>query len=121
MLGGVAVGLSAIGLYGVLAFSVVRRTREVGIRIAVGASRSNVIAMFLKEGGWLVGGGVLLGVPLALAGGRAAESLLYGLAPQDAGTLAGAAGLLLVFAAVAAVIPAWRAARLNVVRALRHE
>ena len=121
MLGGVAVGLSAIGLYGVLAFSVVRRTREIGIRIAVGASRSSVVAMFLREGGWLVGGGVLLGVPLALACGRAAESLLYGLPAQDTGTLAGAAGLLLGFAAAAAVIPAWRAARLNVVRALRQE
>jgi macrolide transport system ATP-binding/permease protein len=121
MLGGVAVGLSAIGLYGVLAFSVVRRTREIGIRIAVGASRSGVVLMFLKEGGWLVGAGVLLGVPLALACGRAAESLLYGLPPQDTGTMAWAMGIMLVFASAAAVIPAWRAARLSTVRALRHE
>lgn len=104
-------GLSAIGIYGVLAFSVVRRTREIGIRIAVGASRSSVVAIFLKEAGRLVGAGVLLGLPLALACGRAAESLLYGLLPQDTGTMAGATGILLVFVAVASVLPAWRAAR----------
>lgn len=119
MLGGVAVTLSAIGLYGVLAFSVVRRTHEIGIRLAVGASRSRVVAMFLKEGGWLVGSGTLLGVPLALAFGRVAQSLLYGLSPQDTGTITGASGVLLLSAAAAAVIPAWRAARLNAVAALR--
>lgn len=77
--------------------------------------------MFVREGGGLVGVGVLLGVPLALLCGRAAESLLYGLLPQDAATMAGAAGLLWVFAAAATVIPSWRAARLNAVRALRNE
>ena len=121
LLGAVSLGLSAIGLYGVLAFSVVRRTREIGIRIAVGASRSNVVGMFLKEGGRLVVVGVIFGVPLALACGRAADSLLYGLSSQDAGTMAGAVAILLVFAAAAAVMPAWRAARLNAVHALRHE
>ena len=119
MLGGVAVALSAIGLYGVLAFSVVRRTREIGIRLAVGASRSSVIALFLKEGGWLVGCGAFLGVPLALACGRVAQSQLYGLSAHDTGTIAWATGLLLLSAAAAALIPAWRAARLNPVGALR--
>jgi cell division protein FtsX len=121
LLGGVAVALSAIGLYGVLAFSVVRRTREIGIRMAIGAPRSGVVAMFLKEGGWLVGGGLLLGIPLALACGRLAESLLYGLQPQDTTTMLGATGLLLLIALAAALIPSWRAARIDPIRALRHE
>jgi predicted permease len=121
MFGGIAVGLSAIGLYGVLAFSVVRRTREIGIRIAVGATRSRIVVAFLKEGTLLVSVGVLLGVPLAMVSGRAADSLLYGLSPQDAGTLAGAIVILLFFASAAATLPVWRAARLNAVRALRHE
>jgi predicted permease len=121
LLGSVAVGLSAIGLYGVLAFSVIRRTREIGVRIAVGATRANVVSMVLQEGGWLVGAGVLLGLPLAFACGRAAESLLYDLRPLDTTTLAGATSILLTFAATAVLIPAWRAARVNVVRALRRE
>ena len=119
MLGGVAVILSAIGLYGVLAFSVVRRTHEIGVRVAVGASRSRVVAMFLREGILLVGSGLLLGVPLAFVSGRIAQSLIYGLSAQDAFTFVGATGLLLVAAGAAAVIPAWRAARLNAVAALR--
>ena len=121
LLGGVAVTLSAIGLYGVLAFSVVRRTREIGIRMAIGAPRSGVMAMFLREGGWLVGGGLLLGIPLALACGRLVESLLYGLQPQDTATILEAIGLLLLIALAAALIPSWRASRIDPIRALRHE
>lgn len=121
LLGGVAMVLSAIGLYGVLAFSVIRRTREIGVRMAVGATRASVVSMFLREGGWLVGAGILLGLPLAVACGRAAESLLYDLRPLDTMTLAVATSLLLAFAAAAAAIPAWRAARVNVVQALRRE
>jgi predicted permease len=121
LLSGTALGLSAIGLYGVLAFSVARRTREIGVRMAVGGSRSGVVALFLREAAWIVSVGVLLGVPLALACGRAAQSLLFGLPPQDIGTIVIATVLLLAFAVAAAVIPALRAARLNVVRALRYE
>ena len=88
-------------------------------RVAVGASRSRVVAMFLREGILLVGSGLLLGVPLAFVSGRIAQSLIYGLSAQDAFTFVGATGLLLVAAGAAAVIPAWRAARLNAVAALR--
>jgi len=121
MLGGVAVTLSAIGLYGVLAFSVVRRTREIGIRMAIGARPQGILGMFLKQGGWPVIGGLLLGIPLAYACGKLAETLLYGLQPQDTATMLEANGLLLLIAIASALIPSWRAARIDPIQALRHE
>ncbi len=121
LLGGIAVALSAIGLYGVLAFSVVRRTREVGIRVAIGATRGEIVGLFLKEGAWPLIGGVIVGVPLALACGRLAETLLYGLKPVDVATAVSATGLLLMVALGAAMVPAWRASRLNPTAALRHD
>jgi predicted permease len=121
LLGGLAVALATIGLYGVLSFSVVRRTREIGIRVAVGAPRSRILALFLAESAWIVLGGIAAGIPLALGCGRLAASLLYGLKPQDAGTVAIATVLLALAAFAAALIPAWRAARLNAVVALRYE
>jgi hypothetical protein len=121
MLGCVAVTLSAIGLYGVLAFSVARRTREIGIRMAIGARPQGILGMFLKQGGWPVIGGLLLGIPLALASGKLAETLLYGLQPQDTATMLEATGLLLLIAVAAALIPSWRAARIDPIQALRHE
>ena len=121
MLGGLAVALAMIGLYGVLSFSVARRTREIGIRIAVGAPRRRILALFLRESAWMVFGGIALGIPLALGCGRLAASLLYGLKPQDAGTVAIATALLALVAFAAALIPAWRAARLNAIAALRYE
>ena len=121
MLGGLAVALAMIGLYGVLSFSVVRRTREIGIRMAVGAPRRRILALFLRESAWMVFGGIAMGIPLALGCGRLAASLLYGLKPQDAGTVAIATALLALVAFAAALIPAWRAARLNAIAALRYE
>lgn len=121
LLGGLALTLAAIGLYGVLSFSVVRRTREIGIRMAIGARRGEVLGMFLRESAWIVAAGVAMGIPLALAGGKLASSLLYGLEGQDVRTAAIATGVLTIVALAAALIPAARAARVDPLVALRHE
>lgn len=121
LLGSVAVALAAIGLFGVLSFSVTRRTREIGIRMSVGAPRRSILALFLRESAWFILAGFAAGIPLALACGRLATSLLYRLPPQDAATAAGATLLLALVALAAAVAPAWRASRIDPMRALRHE
>jgi predicted permease len=121
LLGCVAVGLSAIGLYGVLAFSVTRRVREIGIRIAVGAERRWILMMFLREGAWTLLAGIALGIPLAFGVGRLSSSLLYGLKPQDPGTAIAAIALLVLIALLAALLPASRAAHVDPMTALRHE
>ena len=121
LLGGVAAALAAVGLYGVLSFAVTRRTREIGIRLSVGARRSGIVALFLRESAWMVAAGVAAGVPLMLACGKLAGSLLYGLQGQDAGTAAAATAALGLVALAAALVPAARAARVDPVRALKHE
>jgi ABC-type antimicrobial peptide transport system permease subunit len=121
LMGFLAVTLAAIGLYGVLAFTVVRRTHEIGIRMAIGAERERILRLFLLESAWIVAAGVVVGIPLALVCGRLASSLLYGLAGQDVRTALGSTALLLAAAFTAAVIPAWRAARLDPLTALRHD
>jgi predicted permease len=121
LLASVAAILAAIGLYGVVSFSVARRMRETGIRLAIGARRGQIVALFLGENTLTVVGGVVVGIPLALASGRLATSLLYGLKPQDTTTAVAAVGMLVVVAAMAALVPAWRAARVDPSTALRHE
>lgn len=117
----VAVALAAIGLYGVLSFSVVRRMREIGIRMAVGAERRRILNLFLKESTWVVLGGIVLGTPLAFVSGKLASSLLYGVQPQDTGAALLATALLIGVALAATAIPAWRASRVDPLVALRHE
>jgi ABC-type antimicrobial peptide transport system permease subunit len=113
--------LAVVGLYGVMSFSVGRRTREIGIRMALGAERGNILAMVTRQGLALTGVGLVIGVVLALAASRFAESLLYGVSPRDLATfvsvplILGAAGL------AASVIPARRAAKLDPMAALRYE
>jgi len=119
--GGIAVTLAAIGLYGVMAFSVARRTREIGIRMAIGAPRSTILRQFLAESAWMAAAGVGLGIPIALGCGRLAASLLYGLSAQDSRSAIAATTILAAIALIAAVIPAWRAARLDPMRALHWE
>jgi predicted permease len=119
--GGVSVALAAMGLYGVLSFAVKRRTREIGIRLAVGAQRAAVVRMILRQSAWMAVTGIAVGVPLALASGRLASSLLYGLQPRDPTTALGSCGLLAAAAFGAALIPAWRAARVDPMTALRCE
>jgi predicted permease len=116
----IATILAAIGIYGVMAFHVVRRTREIGIRMALGAQRSDVHRLVLKEASGLAIGGVLLGLPLALAGSRYTQALLYGIEPANPLTYAGTAGFLLAVALSASLLPARRASRIDPLTSLRH-
>jgi predicted permease len=111
--------LGVIGLYGVIAYVVTLRTRELGVRIALGAQPSAVAAMVARQGLSLTGAGIVVGLVLVLLGARFVRSLLFEVAPTDIATLAGASGLLLLFAFVASFIPARRAARVNPTEALR--
>jgi putative ABC transport system permease protein len=119
LLAGVAVALAAIGLYGVLACSVSRRSRELGVRIALGARRGRVRGMVLREGLIVATVGVALGIGGALFATRLIEQLLYEVEPGDPATFATTAALFLAVAAVASLVPAVRATRLNPVEVLR--
>jgi putative ABC transport system permease protein len=116
-----AIGLAAIGLYGVTAFSVARRTREIGIRMALGAQRAAVLKMVLRDVAAMAAVGIALGVGLSLGLGRYVESQLYGVPARDAQTVAGAAALLAAVALASGWLPARRASRVDPVRALRQE
>jgi predicted permease len=113
--------LAVIGLYGVMAYTVARRTREIGIRMALGALQGNVLWMVMKEVAILIGAGVLVGVPVALALTRLVQNQLYGLAPHDPITLIFATLILAVVAGLAGFIPALRASRIDPTQALRYE
>ena len=113
--------LACIGVYGVMAYSVSQRTHEIGIRMALGADPERVRRMVLREATWVVALGILAGVCGALALGRVIASLLYGIKAWDPATFAGSAAMLMVVALGASWIPAWRAARVDPMRALRHE
>jgi len=113
--------LAVVGLYGVMSYIVVRRTNEIGIRMTLGAGRSEIVAIIVREAGMLLALGLAVGVALSLAGGRAASSMLFGLKPYDPVTLALSAALLAVVAVAACYVPAHRAARLDPMVALREE
>ena len=113
--------LAVLGLYGVIAYMVARRRNEIGVRIALGASRPRVIGLVLREALLLLAAGLAVGIVLAAWAGQAARSMLYGLKPQDPATLSGAAALLAIVALVASYAPAWRASRLEPMDALREE
>jgi predicted permease len=111
--------LVSVGLYGVVSYVVAGRRNEIGIRVALGARGGQVVGMVMRDAGKLLAVGVALGVALALAAGRGAGSLLFGLTPHDPATLLGAALLLAVIAAGASFVPAQRAARVDPMVALR--
>jgi predicted permease len=117
--GGVALMLSAIGIYGVLAFGVAQRVREFGIRQALGADRSSILSLVLGQGLRTAGLGILLGVVASVALSRLLESLLFGVAPYDLTVFAGVVVLLAAVAAAACYIPARRATRVDPMVALR--
>jgi ABC-type antimicrobial peptide transport system permease subunit len=120
-LGVLATILAAVGLYGVMAWSVARRTREIGIRMALGVERRALVGMVLREVAVLAAIGVAIGIPAALALSRLVRTQLYGLAPHDALTFAGAALLISAVALLAGFLPARRASRVDPLVALRYE
>jgi ABC-type antimicrobial peptide transport system permease subunit len=113
--------LAAIGLYGVMAFNVTRRTREIGIRMAVGAARANVLGMVIREVALVIAAGLVVGLPSGLALARLVRSQLYGVSPMDATSAAVAAAVVTAIALIAGFLPARRATRIDPVRALRWE
>jgi predicted permease len=116
-----AATLAVLGLYGVIAYMVARRRNEIGVRIALGASRPKVIRLVLREALILLVIGLAIGTGCAIWAGQAAASLVYGLKPRDPLTMAGAVGLLALVALMASYGPAWRASRLQPMDALRDE
>jgi ABC-type antimicrobial peptide transport system permease subunit len=119
--GVLALVLASIGIYGIMAYSVSRRTNEIGIRIALGAQPGQVQRMVLGEASWMVVIGVFVGMGGALALGRVIASMLYGLKGWDPATFAVSSVLLIAVALGASWIPARRAAGVDPMRALRHE
>ncbi len=113
--------LAAIGLYGVMSYMVVQRTREIGIRMAIGAKRADVVKMILREAGILTLAGLVIGSGLALGAAQAAKSMLYGLKPRDPLTLVIAIVTLSTVASLASFWPAYRASKLDPLAALRYE
>jgi ABC-type antimicrobial peptide transport system permease subunit len=119
--GVVALFMAAIGLYGVMSYSVSKRTSEIGIRMALGASQGNVIGMVLREAFAVVAIGVAIGLPTALALGRLISNKLYGLSASDPAAIAAATLMILTTAVLAGYIPARRASRIDPLVSLRQE
>jgi predicted permease len=117
--GGVALLLAIVGLYGVVSYSVASRRGEIGVRVALGASRHRILSMILADVGRIMAIGLVVGGVLALLAGRGIGSLLFGLEPDDVATLATAAGLLLIAGLLSAAWPAKRAAGVDPLTALR--
>jgi predicted permease len=121
LFGGLAVLVASIGLFGLMSYSVARRTNEIGVRIALGAERGDVVGMIMKESLTLVAVGLAVGVGAALAAGRLVATLLFGLSPSDAPTMALAVIVLTSVSALAGYLPARRAAAVDPLVALRDE
>ena len=114
-----AVAVACLGLYGVVAHSVRQRVREIGVRVAVGAAPSAVLRLFLRDGLWLLFWGIGLGVGIALASARLLRNLVFGVSTTDPATYLGVAVVLMIVGLATSAIPAWRAARIDPVSALR--
>ena len=121
LFGALALVLCGVGLYGVASYSVTRRTREIGIRVALGAARAQIIWLFLRQTLILVFIGATFGTPLALACGRFVKKMLFGLTPADPGSLALALLSLAGVTTIACLVPARRAAKVDPMVALRYE
>ena len=121
MFGVLALVLASVGLYGVTAYSVARRTPEIGIRMALGAGRGSVVKMVMREALLQAAIGLAIGIPVALLCVRFLKTQLYAVAGQDLRVLGGAAAVLIASACIAGLIPAQRAASTDPVKALRTE
>jgi predicted permease len=119
--GALALLVASVGLFGLMSYSVARRTNEIGIRMALGAERADVLQLVMRESMILVLAGVLLGVAGAMAASRQIASLLFGLAPADPMTIAAAIVAMMLLSSVAAYLPARRASRIDPIVALRYE
>ena len=119
--GALALLLTATGLYGVIAYGTQRRTREIGVRMALGAERGSIYRMVLRDGLWMVALGVAAGVPVSFWLSRLVTRLLFGVTPGDPYTFVGAVVVLMSVAAVAGYVPARRASRINPTVALRYD
>jgi putative ABC transport system permease protein len=118
---GLALSLAAVGIYGQIAFTVARRTPEIGVRIALGASRREVLLLILREGVVLAIVGVIVGIGLAVVAGSGMKTLLFGVTPVDPVTFGGVGVALIATAVAASLLPALRAARVDPMVALRSE
>ena len=118
---GLALLLACVGLYGIMSYTVAGRTREIGLRMALGARRFDVLQLILREAMWLVGFGLAIGIPLSLASSRLLSSMLYELKSTDPVSLFGVMAILAVVAVVAGYIPARRATKVDPMIALRYE
>jgi putative ABC transport system permease protein len=118
---GLAVTLAMIGVYGVVSYSVSERTNEIGIRVALGAASRDVVRLVLQEALILAGIAVVLGLVCSLALSRVLQTLLFEVTPTDPATLASVCGAILIVSALAAILPARRAMRVDPIVALRYE
>jgi putative ABC transport system permease protein len=116
-----AAALAMIGLYGVISYMVLRRRNEIGIRLALGASRADIVLLILREMAALLLVGLGIGTVVSLAAAQGASALLFGLSPHDATTLVASAGLLATVGGLASFVPALRASRVDPMVALRHD
>jgi ABC-type antimicrobial peptide transport system permease subunit len=121
VLGGAALFLASLGIYGVISYSVAQRRREIGVRMSLGATSERIRKSFVAEGLKLSAVGIVVGVALALVGGRVMSSALFGVSPFDPVTNGGAVVLFALVAALASLIPAIRASRVDPQSALRTE
>jgi putative ABC transport system permease protein len=119
--GALALLVAAIGLYSVIAYLVTQRTRELGVRIALGAQVGDIVRLIVRYGVGLAMVGVVIGALLSINAGRWIEPLLFETSPRDPGVYLLVSTVLVVVALVASVVPAWRAARVNPLEALRTE
>ena len=113
--------LTIVGLYGVMSYSVVQRTNEIGIRLALGAQSRDVLLMIIKQGSKLIIVGLVIGLAGAFAATRVIASLLFGVTTKDPFTFVAAAVLLAIVALLACYVPAWRATKVDPLEALRYE
>jgi ABC-type antimicrobial peptide transport system permease subunit len=114
-------GLAAVGFYGLLSFRVLRRTSEIGVRMAMGATKGQILALFLRQTIMILISGILPGIALAVFAGRSARTLLYGVQETDPWVFVAASGVLIVSGLLATVIPARRASAIDPIQTLRAE